>query len=374
MLFRQLFDPDTSTYSYLLADEDSREAVLIDSVREQAARDMELIEQLDLRLIAALETHVHADHVTGAGLLRDRLDCRIFVGTHTGVRTADVLISQGETVSFGRHALEARETPGHTDGCVSFVSHEAGIAFTGDALLIRGCGRTDFQQGNARALYDSVHRQILTLPDETLLYPGHDYKGRTVTTVAEEKRWNPRLGEDHGPEEFVSLMEKLDLAYPRRIDEALPANMASGVTEPEPAEPSNAEIDRWAPVRRTPSGVPALPAAWVAQHQRDLHLVDVREYMEFCGVMGHLEGAELVPMLGLEGAAESWDRKRPIVTVCTYGTRSGAAALILGELGFERVASLHGGLARWTELGLPVVEVMGDQGTQEATTFLGMHI
>jgi glyoxylase-like metal-dependent hydrolase (beta-lactamase superfamily II) len=374
MLFRQLFDPETSTYTYLLADEDSRDAVLIDSVREQVARDMELIEQLGLRLGAALETHVHADHVTGAGLLRERLGCRIVVGGCSGVHTADRLASQGEQVTFGGHALEVRETPGHTDGCVSFVCHEQGMAFTGDALLIRGCGRTDFQQGDARTLYDSVRNQILTLPEDTLLYPGHDYKGRMLTTVAEEKRWNPRLGEEQDVEDFVAIMDELDLAYPKRIDEAVPANMASGVTEPESAEPSDREADAWAPVLRTPSGVPVLRAEWLAEHLRDVRLVDVREYMEFCGVLGHLKGSELVPLQGLEKAAASWDRARPIVTVCTYGPRSGKAVEILNELGFASVASLHGGLAQWTQLGLPVVEVLGDQGTQEATTFLGMGI
>jgi sulfur dioxygenase len=374
MLFRQLFDPETSTYTYLLADEDSRDAVLIDSVREQVARDMELIEQLGLRLGAALETHVHADHVTGAGLLRERLGCQVVVGGRSGVLTADRLVSQGEQLTFGRHALEVHETPGHTDGCVSFVCHEQGVAFTGDALLIRGCGRTDFQQGNARTLYDSVRSQILTLPDDTLLYPGHDYKGRMLTTVAEEKRWNPRLGDAQDVEDFVAIMDELDLAYPKRIDEAVPANMASGVTEPESAEPSDREADAWAPVLRTPSGVPVLRAEWLSEHLRDVRLVDVREYMEFCGVLGHLDGAELVPLQGLEKAAASWDRTHPIVTVCTYGTRSGKAAAILNGLGFESVAALHGGLARWTQLGLPVVEVLGDQGTQEATAFLGMGI
>ena len=374
MLFRQLFDHETSTYTYLLADEDSRDAVLIDSVREQVARDTELIEQLDLRLGAALETHVHADHVTGAGLLRERLGCQVVVGALSGVRTADRLVSQGERVAFGRHALEVRETPGHTDGCVSFVCHEQGMAFTGDALLIRGCGRTDFQQGNARTLYDSVRSQILTLPDDTLLYPGHDYKGRMLTTVAEEKRWNPRLGDGQDVADFVAIMDELDLAYPMRIDEAVPANMASGVTEPESAEPSDLKADAWAPVLRTPSGVPVLRAEWLAEHLCDVRLVDVREFMEFYGVLGHLKGAELVPLQGLEKAAASWERERPIVTVCTYGPRSGKAAAILNELGFESVASLHGGLAQWTKLGLPVVEVLGDQGTQEATTFLGMGI
>jgi len=374
MLFRQLFDPETSTYTYLLADEESREAVLIDSVREQVPRDMELIQQLGLQLRAALETHVHADHVTGAGLLRERLGCRIVVGAKSGVRTANELVTQGDSVRLGRHVLEVRETPGHTEGCLSFVCHEAGMAFTGDALLIRGCGRTDFQQGDARALYESVHEQILSLPDETLVYPGHDYKGWTVTTVAEEKHWNPRLGDEHDLSDFVAIMEKLDLAYPKRIDEAVPANMASGVTEPEPATPSDAEEDGWAQVLRTPQGVPVLAAEWLAEHLREVHLVDVREHMEFVGSLGHLGGSELVPLSDLEQRASLWDPKRPIVTICTYGTRSGKAASILRELGFERVASLHGGLTCWTDLELPVVAAKGESGSQEAATFIGMGI
>jgi sulfur dioxygenase len=374
MLFRQLFDPDTSTYSYLLADDVSREAVLIDSVREHVARDIEIIEQLELRLVAALETHVHADHVTGAGLLRTRTGCSVVVGVDCGVRTADRLVTQGDTIEFGRHELETRLTPGHTNGCVTYVCHEAGMAFTGDALLVRGCGRTDFQQGSARTLYDSVHRQVLSLPDKTLLYPGHDYKGRTVTTVAEEKRWNPRLGADHDLDAFVAIMETLDLAYPRRIDEALPANMATGVTEPEQAEPSSVEGDGWAPLLRTASGIPVVRPRWGADHQHEVRLVDVREHIEFCGAMGHLAGAELVPLVDLETKVSNWDRDAPVVTVCAYGTRSGKATSILADLGFGRVASLHGGLVEWSKLGLPVIEVMGDRDTQEATTFMGMDI
>jgi glyoxylase-like metal-dependent hydrolase (beta-lactamase superfamily II)/rhodanese-related sulfurtransferase len=374
MLFRQLFDPETSTYSYLLADEDTREAVLIDPVREQVERDAELVAELGLRLVAALETHVHADHVTGAGLLRERLGCRIVVGAHTGVLTADRRIADGETVSFGRHALEARETPGHTDGCVSYVCHEEGMAFTGDALLIRGCGRTDFQQGDAERLYRSVRERILSLPGDTRLYPAHDYRGRTVTTVAEERRWNPRLGDARGRDEFVALMRGLRLPYPRRIDEAVPANMASGVTEPEPLAASPGAGDRWAPVGLTASGVPVVDAEWLAAHRAEVRIVDVREHVEFCGALGHIDGAELVPLAALEASAREWERGAPIVAVCAYGTRSGKAAQLLSELGFARVASLHGGMVRWAELRLPAVEVRGGGDSQEAGAFLGMDI
>jgi sulfur dioxygenase len=374
MLFRQLFDPETSSYSYLLADEQTREAVLIDSVREQVERDVELIAELELRLQAALETHVHADHVTGAGLLRDRLGCRIVVGARTGVLTADERVAEGDLIRFGRHCLEVRETPGHTEGCITYVCTEEGLAFTGDALLIRGCGRTDFQQGDAEALYRSVREKILSLPAETRLYPAHDYKGRMVTTVAEERRFNPRLGDARAPDEFVVLMRSLHLPYPRRIDEALPANMASGVTEPELLRPSAEPADHWAPLARTSSGVPVVTAEWLGAHHAGVRVVDVREPPEFCGALGHIEGAELVPLATLEASARGWDRDAAIVTVCAYGTRSGKAALLLGDAGFERVASLHGGMVRWAELGLPARDVRGGRDFQEAGAFLGMDI
>jgi sulfur dioxygenase len=374
MLFRQLFDPETSTYTYLLADEANLEAVLIDSVREQVDRDGGLIEELGLRLIAALETHVHADHVTGAGVLRERLGCRIVVGARAGVLTADRRVREGDTVAFGRHALEVRETPGHTDGCVTYVCHAEGVAFTGDALLIRGCGRTDFQQGDAATLYRSVREKILSLPAGTRLYPAHDYKGRTVTTVAEERRFNPRLGDARSEPEFVSLMRGLRLAYPRRMDEAVPANMASGVTEPEPLAAPRTETARWAPVAWTTSGVPVVTPGWLAAHRADVRIVDVREHLEFCGALGHIEGAELVPLATLEAAARDWDRRMPLVAVCAYGTRSGKAALLLREQGFERVASLHGGMVHWAEKGLPAVDVRSGGDSQEADAFLGMGI
>jgi glyoxylase-like metal-dependent hydrolase (beta-lactamase superfamily II)/rhodanese-related sulfurtransferase len=374
MLFRQLFDPETSTYSYLLADEATREAVLIDSVREQVDRDAGLVAELGLRLVAALETHVHADHVTGAGLLRERLGCRIVVGARAGVLTADRRVAEGDAVAFGRHALEVRETPGHTNGCVTYVCHEEGVAFTGDALLIRGCGRTDFQQGDAATLYRSVREKILSLPDATRLYPAHDYRGRTVTTVAEERRWNPRLGDARSAEEFVALMRGLRLAYPQRMDEAVPANMASGVTEPEPLVAPPAEPAGWAPVAWTASGVPVVTPDWLAAHRADVRIVDVREPPEFCGVLGHIEGAELVPLASLDAAARDWDRAAPLVAVCAYGTRSGRAALLLREQGFLRVASLHGGMLEWGERDLPAVDVRGGGDSQEAGAFLGMDI
>jgi len=374
MLFRQLIDASTSTYTYLLADDDNREAVIIDPVREQVARDVELIEQLGLDLVGAIETHVHADHVTGGGLLRERLGCRLFVGKPAGVLTADVALEEGDRVCFGRHAVRVLTTPGHTSGCISLVCDEEGIAFTGDALLIRGCGRTDFQQGSAEALYRSVREKILTLPDSTRLYPAHDYRGRTVTTVAEEKQFNPRLGLSKTAQQFSEIMSSLRLAYPQRIDEAIPANMASGVTEPEPARPSDAARDRWAPIERTAEAVAVVSPDWVDSNAAELRIVDVREHIEFCGPLGHIAGAELVPMAQLAEASDSWNRDDPVIVVCAYGTRSGKAATLLEQRGFPRVASLHGGMTRWRKEGHPCVEVMGDRAIEEATLFRAMGI
>ena len=231
MLFRQLFDPETSTYTYLLADTDSREAVLIDPVLEQQERDVRLMEELELELKFVVETHVHADHVTASGRLRDRLGCQIGVGLETGVASADLHLKDGEVIRFGSSSLEVIWTPGHTNGCVTYLCREAGMVFTGDALLIRGCGRTDFQQGDSAMLFSSVREKIFSLPDEVTVYPGHDYHGRTVSSVGEEKRFNPRMGLDKSEEEFIGLMSGLNLAYPKKMDVAVPANLLCGLSE-----------------------------------------------------------------------------------------------------------------------------------------------
>jgi sulfur dioxygenase len=229
MIFRQLFDADTSTYSYLLGDEASREALLIDPVREHVERDLELVTELGLRLVWVLETHVHADHVTGAGSLRERGGARAAVSRRGGAPCADRQLDHGDRIALGDRHLEVRATPGHTDSCVTYVLDDRTLAFTGDTLLIRGCGRTDFQEGDPRRLWRSVHEQIFTLPDHCRLYPAHDYRGHTVTTVAEEKRHNPRLGEARTEQEFVAIMRGLGLAPPTRIAEAVPANRNCGL-------------------------------------------------------------------------------------------------------------------------------------------------
>lgn len=361
MLFRQLYDSDSSTYSYLLADEASSEAVLIDPVLEQFERDRTLIEELGLTLRWALDTHVHADHVTGSGLLRERLGAQTIVSERAGVVCADRLVKHGDRVAFGSCELEVRETPGHTGGCLSFVCHAQKLAFTGDALLIRSCGRTDFQQGDAATLYRSVHEQILSLPEDFTLYPAHDYKGRTATSVREERRWNPRLGGDKSLQRFVGIMADLKLPYPKKIDAALPANSRCGVTVAETAVPAAAasELDHgWAEITLTTVGVPELSAQWLHAHVAAnggdaLQLVDVREPDEYRGELGHVAGATLIPLATLRSAAQGFDRTRPIVTICRSGGRSGRAALELATLGFTRVASLRGGMRAWNEADLP---------------------
>lgn len=229
VLFRQLFDEKSWTYTYLLADLNTKEALLIDPVLEQVERDVKLFSELGLRLVYAVNTHAHADHITGSGKLKGILSgCRSVIAAASKAR-ADQHLNPGEVFGVGCVELEARATPGHTDGCMTYVWHDQRKAFTGDALLIRGCGRTDFQQGNPERLYESVHSQILSLPEDYNLYPAHDYKGLTTTTVWEELKYNPRLTK--GKAEFVDIMNNLKLSYPRMIDEAVPANLICGLDD-----------------------------------------------------------------------------------------------------------------------------------------------
>lgn len=354
MLFRQLFDLDSSTYTYVLADESSREAVIIDPVIEQFDRDRNLIEELGINLLYVLDTHVHADHVTGSGLLREHFGAKSVVSERAGVVCSDLQVKQGDRIRFGRYEFEVRETPGHTNGCVSYVCASERMVFTGDALLIRACGRTDFQQGDARTLYRSVQEQIFSLPDDTTIYPGHDYKGRTASSVGEERRWNPRLGQNKALSDFVKIMSELKLAYPRKIDAALPANSRCGLLQEEP--PSTAELlHDWAPIQITGVGVPEIAAQALQQLKpSELRLVDVREQDEYRGELGHIPGSALVPFSTLLAAARSWPKEQPIVLICRSGGRSGKGALQLTAAGFKRVASLKGGMLNWHDHALPV--------------------
>ncbi|MFN4152607.1 MAG: MBL fold metallo-hydrolase [Candidatus Sericytochromatia bacterium] len=226
MIFRQLFDTETSTYTYLLADEKTKEAMLIDSVLEKVDRDLKLIEQLGLNLKYLAETHVHADHITGVAKIKEKhSNAKSILFKNSGVICADILSEDGQEFNLGEYSVKVLSTSGHTDGCVSYYTN--GMVFTGDALLIRGCGRTDFQQGSPEKLYDSVTQKIFTLPENTLIYPGHDYNGFTCSSVYEEKNFNPRLA-NKTKEEFANIMNNLNLAYPKKIDVAVPANLVCG--------------------------------------------------------------------------------------------------------------------------------------------------
>jgi len=230
-LFRQLFDGESSTYTYLLGDVQTREALVIDPVLEQVERDAQLVKELGLELRYGVNTHVHADHITGTGMLKKHFPFMLSVLGKTGNETvmADVHVNDGDTLTMGEVKLEFRSSPGHTCGCHSLVDHEHMLVFTGDTVLIRGCGRTDFQCGDARQLYKMVWEKVFSLPDEYLVYPAHDYKGRTCSSIAEEKKFNPRLTKTE--DEFVKIMNNLNLPYPKKFDTAVPANKVCGLHE-----------------------------------------------------------------------------------------------------------------------------------------------
>ena len=351
LVFRQIFDLQSSTYSYLLADHNNREAVLIDPVFEQSRRDAALIHELDLKLVATLETHVHADHVTGAWLLKERCGSVIALAATSTATGADRYLSHGERVSFGSRYLEVRATPGHTNGCLTFVLDDESMAFTGDCLLIRGSGRTDFQGGDARAMYRSVHSQILTLPSSCLLYPAHDYRGLTVTSVVEERRFNPRLGGEIGEADFLGYMNNLGLPHPKLMDIAVPANLRCGKPDAPgqmPADPS------WAPLTFTFAGIFEIQPQSLEEHAATLQILDVRERDEIDGPFGRIRGSQWIPLGELAARVDELKQERPIVAVCRSGARSAQAAVMLNKAGFKDVANLAGGMLRWRAEGHPV--------------------
>jgi glyoxylase-like metal-dependent hydrolase (beta-lactamase superfamily II) len=227
MKIRQLFDYTTSTYSYLVWDEATREAALIDSVREQLDRDIQLVRELDLQLKYALETHVHADHITASGLLRERLGCKVGVHTQVGSDCPDIKLVDEDQIILGKEKLEVLYTPGHTNTDICYLGE--GVVFTGDILLIHGSGRTDFQSGDPGQSYDSITGRLFTLPEETLVYPGHDYNGFTCSTIGEEKRFNPRLGGGRSRQDYIQIMQNMKLDKPKLIDVAVPGNQACGL-------------------------------------------------------------------------------------------------------------------------------------------------
>jgi glyoxylase-like metal-dependent hydrolase (beta-lactamase superfamily II)/rhodanese-related sulfurtransferase len=352
MILRQLFDSETSTFTYLVADEETRQAALIDSVFEHHLRDLALVRELDLDLRLTLETHVHADHVSGAWLMQRALGSEIALSGSAGSQGADRLLAHGDVLKLGTISIEVRATPGHTDGCLSYVLPEHAMVFTGDALLIRGAGRTDFQQGSAKSLFRSVREQIFTLPDHALVYPGHDYSGRSVTTVAEERAHNPRLADGVREEDFVAYMDNLGLPHPAKMDRAVPANLQCG----RPDDPDLApHAPDWGPVIRTFAGVWQIEAEWVHRHAGEVCLIDVRELVEVDGSpMGRIPGSIVIPLPQLRGRTDEVGRDRPVVCVCPAGARSAVAAGVLEKAGFEQVANLRGGILAWRAAGLPV--------------------
>lgn len=226
LVFRQMFESTSSTYTYIVGCPKTREAVIIDPVLETSQRDAMIINELGLKLIFGLNTHVHADHITGTHALKKIFpEMRSVLSANSGGK-ADVFVNEHEEISFGSKSLQVRSTPGHTNGCLTFVLHSDMMAFTGDALLIRGCGRTDFQQGDSRVLYKSIWEKILSLPNDFSLFVGHNYVGLLETSVAEEKQYNPRLTKSE--DEFVEIMKNLNLRHPMQIERAVPANMKDG--------------------------------------------------------------------------------------------------------------------------------------------------
>ena len=351
LVFRQLFDPQSSTYTYLLGDRRSGQAVLIDTVFEQARRDDALLRELGLTLVATLDTHVHADHVTGAWLLKQAHGSAIVLSADSGAQGADRYVSHGDRVTFGERWLEVRATPGHTHGCVSYVLDDETMAFTGDCLLIRGSGRTDFQQGDARTMYRSVKSQILSLPPSCLLYPAHDYRGLTVTSVAEERAFNPRLGGDISEGDFVGYMQNLGLPHPKLMDIAVPANLVCGKPAQEKAPTHDPQ---WAPLTFTFAGIWEIAPAALEEHASAAQIVDVRERDEYVGPLGHIRGSSLIPLSELPSHTSELARDKPIVAVCRSGARSAQAVVLLQKAGFTDVANLAGGMLRWRAEGNPV--------------------
>jgi sulfur dioxygenase len=353
LIFRQLFDAASSTYTYLLACPATRQAVIIDPVFEQHLRDRALIDELGLKLLTTLDTHCHADHVTGAWLMQQATACRIGISRRYGqaMQGADLLLDHGDKISFGRRHLEVRATPGHTDGCISYVLDDHHMAFTGDCLLIRGAGRCDFQQGHAGTLYHSITEQLFSLPDDCLVFPGHDYNGRTMSSIGEERAHNPRIGGHADERDFVGFMENLHLPHPKQLAVALPANLRSG----RPEDGKMPQLADWGPVRQTYAGLFEIEADWVTEHMNEVLLLDVRLDEEMDERLGRIKEATHLPLNELKQRMNEIPQDRPVITVCHAGMRSGQATVLLRQGGFTRVANMRGGMLMWQQLGLPVI-------------------
>ncbi len=344
MIFRQLFDATSGTYTYLLASRRGGEALILDPVLEKVDRYMQLVRELDLKLVKAVDTHLHADHITGLGALRDRTRCVTVMGEQSGVDVVSMRVSDGDRLCIEGIKLDVIYTPGHTDDSYSFAM--ADRVFTGDTLLIRGTGRTDFQNGDPRAQYESIFNRLLRLPDETLVFPAHDYKGDTVSTIGEEKAFNPRL-QVKSAEEYVALMNGLNLSNPKMMDVAVPANMRQGLLQAEIAGRG------WAVTAE---------AAQSLVGRCDVALIDLRERAER-EKHGVIQGALHAPYAALEDNLQPGGllhelaiatRKR-LLFFCAFGERSAMAVRAAQDAGLTSACHVEGGMGAWKKAGGPVV-------------------
>jgi len=344
MIFRQLFDSVSGTYSYLLASRAGGEALILDPVLEKADRYCQLLRELDLRLVKAVDTHLHADHVTGLGELRDRTQCITIMGEQSKADVVSMRVSDGDRVTIEGLSLDVMYTPGHTDDSYSYLMGDR--VFTGDTLLIRGTGRTDFQNGSSRAQYDSIFNRLLKLPDETLVFPAHDYKGDTVSTIGEERRYNPRL-QVRSVDEYIELMANLKLPNPKMMDVAVPANMHVGLHQEELAKQGLA--------------LSALDAI-KSLGRPDILLVDLREASERAK-HGTISGALHAPYPGIAESLKPGGMLREVaaatgrrvVFFCAFGERSAMAVAAAKNAGLANTAHIEGGIDAWKKVGGPVV-------------------
>jgi len=340
MIFRQLFDSTSGTYTYLLASRRGGEALIIDPVLEKVDRYIQLVEELDLKLVKAVDTHLHADHITGLGALRDRTHCITVMGEHSKVDVVSMRLSEGDKLTIEGVALDVLYTPGHTDDSYSFLMRDR--VFTGDTLLIRGTGRTDFQNGDARAQYDSIFNTLLRLPDETMIFPAHDYKGETVSTVAEEKRFNPRL-QVKSVDEYVELMSNLKLPNPKMMDVAVPANMRVGLAQEE--------------IARRGLAVSARDAIALIGRP-DVAFIDLRERAErekHGIIAGSLHApypvlAQNVIAGGMLNELARATGKR-LLFYCAFGERSAMAVQAAQDAGVLSACHITGGIDAWKKAG-----------------------
>jgi glyoxylase-like metal-dependent hydrolase (beta-lactamase superfamily II)/rhodanese-related sulfurtransferase len=336
VIFRQLFDQASGTYAYLLASRRGGEALIIDPVLEKVDRYLQLVRELELKLVKAVDTHLHADHITGLGALRDKTRCITVMGEQSKADVVSMRLADGERLTIEGIALDAIYTPGHTDDSYSFIMPDR--VFTGDTLLIRGTGRTDFQNGDPRQQYESIFGRLLTLPDATLVYPAHDYKGDTVSTIGEEKAWNPRL-QVKSVDEYVALMNSLHLPNPKMMDVAVPANMRIGIHQEEIARRG------WALSARE---------AMALVGAADVALVDLREDSER-ERNGEIPGSLHVPYPALQEAIAQGGALRElakssgkrILFYCAFGERSSMAVQAAQDAGFAAARHIEGGLDAW---------------------------